>query len=321
MNKLLLIKTGALGDVVRTTPLLHVLDAEVTWVTASNAFPLLRHNPRIARVVDIERADVVSGREYDLVVSLDEDPRAADLATRVMKQALVGVYRAGFGTTYTDSAREWFDMSLISQLGKAKADELKFQNQKTYQEFIFSMIGKAFCGEEYLLPVPVTTRPVPQLVGLEARAGDRWPMKRWNGYEALAAQLEVEGYRVKYLEQRERLEDYIDDINECDYLVCGDTLAMHVGLALRKKVVALFTCTSPQEIYGYGRMTKVVSPMLREDFYSRKPDHGAVNGISVEQVQRIICAWEDEGVAAVRRARDADQRDRRRPVVVEQRET
>jgi hypothetical protein len=45
-------------------------------------------------------------------------------------------------------------------------------------------------------------------------------------------------------------------------------LALHIALALKKKVVALFTCTSWHEIHGYGRMEKIVSPLLEKYFYN-----------------------------------------------------
>ncbi len=53
-----LIKTGALGDVVRTTALvpgLLRLDPEIqlTWVTAPGALDLVRYHPHVSRAVCI----------------------------------------------------------------------------------------------------------------------------------------------------------------------------------------------------------------------------------------------------------------------------
>ena len=45
---------------------------------------------------------------------------------------------------------------------------------------------------------------------------------------------------------------------------------MHLALGLKKPSVAFFTCTPPWEIEDYGRMTKVVSPLLEKYFYSRE---------------------------------------------------
>jgi heptosyltransferase-2 len=278
-----------LGDVVRTTSLLRVLPAAVTWVTSALAAPLLRGNPYIDRLHCIENSqDLLIGDEYDLVINLEDDPAAAKLASDVKKRTMVGAYMGEHGITYTESASDWFDMSLISRFGKAKADELKMRSRKTYQEFIFAMIGRPFRGEEYVLNMPLTKLPEGNLVGLEARAGEVWPMKRWNKYEELAERLKGARFKIKIFEQRERLVDYADDINECEYIVCGDTLAMHLGLALRKKVVAIFTCTTPHEIYDYGRMIPVVSPLYTRYFYRRDFVPEAADAISTDSVFNAV---------------------------------
>ena len=266
----LIIKVGALGDVLRTTPLLRVLQGKVTWITSAKATPLLRDNPYIDRLHCVEDApDAWIGRKYDLVINLEDDPATAKLASDVQSTTLVGAYMDKTGITYSESASAWFDMSLISRFGKAKADELKMSSRKTYQEFIFGMIGRPFRGEEYVLNVPLKKSPESNLVGLETRAGEVWPMKRWNKYDELAGRLKEAGFKTKIFQQRERLIDYMDDINECEYVVCGDTLAMHLGLALRKKVTAIFTCTTPHEIHDYGRMIPIVSPLYTRYFYRR----------------------------------------------------
>jgi heptosyltransferase-2 len=289
MTNVLIIKLGALGDVVRTTPLLRVLEGNITWVTAARAAPLLDGNPYIDRILSIEDGpEALLGHKYDLVINLEDEPAAAKLASRFDKATIVGAYMGEHGVTYSESAGPWFDMSLISRFGKAKADELKMSNRKTYQEFMFAMIGRPFCGEEYVLNAPVTKLQEPNLVGLEARAGDVWPMKRWSKFDELAERLEQAGFKTKVFQQRERLLDYIDDINECEYVVCGDTLAMHLGLALRKKVAAIFTCTTPHEICAYGRMVPIVSPLYTKYFYRRDFVPEAADAIPTDSVFKAV---------------------------------
>ena|ERR1700693_420734 len=289
MTNVLIIKLGALGDVVRTTPLLRVLEGNITWVTAARAVPLLDGNPYIDRIHTIEAVpERLLGDKYDLVINLEDEPAAAKLASRFGKATIVGAYMGEHGVTYSESAGAWFDMSLISRFGKAKADELKMSNRKTYQEFMFAMIGRPFCGEEYVLNAPVTKLQEPNLVGLEARAGDVWPMKRWSKFDELAQRLEQAGFKTKVFQQRERLLDYIDDINECEYVVCGDTLAMHLGLALRKKVAAIFTCTTPHEICDYGRMVPIVSPLYTKYFYRRDFVPEAADAIPTDSVFKAV---------------------------------
>ena len=293
MPKILIIKLSALGDVVRTTPLLRVLEADVTWVTCEKSCPLLVGNPFISRLCCIKRLpDSIFEESFDSVINLEDELAPARLATRLRKGALMGAYFGDSGITYTDAAREWFDLSLISKLGKSRADELKMQNRRTYQDFLFSMTGHRFEGEEYVLNTKLTRAPVAKLVGLESRAGEVWPAKRWTGYDELAKRLEGEGFTFTTFRQRETLDDYINDVNECEFVVCGDTLAMHIALALKKKVVSIFTCTSPHEIYDYGRMKKVVSPLWEKFFYRRDFLPEAAAAIPVDAVIETMFSWE-----------------------------
>jgi len=284
-TKILVVKKGALGDVLRTTPVLKVLQGEVTWVTSEAAAPLLAGNPLINRLYCKEHDnDTLFEERFDVVVNLEDELPAATLASKIKTTSLIGAYVRDGRVVYTDSASEWFDMSLISRFGKKRADELKMNNHRTYQDFLFSMVGSRFQGEEYLLDLPLQKSPIPGLVGLEVRAGDVWPMKRWNKFEALAHRLKGAGFQVRTFQQRDQLRDYVNDINECEFIVCGDTLAMHIGLALRKKVIAIFTCTSPHEIYHYQRMIKIVSPLWKEYFYRRDFEPAPAEAVSVESV-------------------------------------
>ena len=290
-TKILILKVGALGDVLRTTPVLKILEGRVTWVTSQAAAPLLAGNPFIDRLYCEELYDASFFDErFDLVVNLEDELASATLASKIKTNSLIGAYLRDGQVVYTESASDWFDMSLISRFGKEKADELKMNNRRTYQEFLFSMVGGHFQAEEYLLNMPLKKIPIPSLVGLEVRAGEVWPMKRWNKFEALARRLEDAGFKVRIFQQRDQLRDYADDINECESIVCGDTLAMHLGLALRKKVVAIFTCTSPHEIYDYQRMTKIVSPLWKEYFYRRDFDPAPAEAISVDSILDAVTA-------------------------------
>jgi heptosyltransferase-2 len=49
------------------------------------------------------------------------------------------------------------------------------------------------------------------------------------------------------------------EINRCDVVVSGDSLGMHMAIALEKHVVAWFGVTCPQEIDLYDRGLKVLA--------------------------------------------------------------
>lgn len=50
-------------------------------------------------------------------------------------------------------------------------------------------------------------------------------------------------------------------INLDDVLITGDTLALHIGLALRKMIVAYFGPTAPWEVNLYGMGEKIIAPV------------------------------------------------------------
>jgi ADP-heptose:LPS heptosyltransferase len=110
----------------------------------------------------------------------------------------------------------------------------------------------------------------------------------WLGYDELYGLLEKEGYNVKFLGLRDIIKEHIEDINNCEIIVCGDTFGMHIALALKKKVVALFNCTPPNEIYSYGRMIKLVSPLYEDYFYKKEPSAEAMSAIPIEHVYTAV---------------------------------
>jgi heptosyltransferase-2 len=285
---ILIIKLGAIGDVVRTTPLLRVLDGNIIWVTGAESEPLLPEKTSLKKTTNLDPSNFES-MEFDLVLSLDDDIEAANLASKVKAKNIVGSILDERGEiSYTSSSAEWFDMGLISNFGKEKADELKLKNTKTYQEILFSMIGRKFNGEEYEMRPPDACLHENIKIGIEKRAGARWPMKRWNQYDGVFHALINEGYDVVFFEDRHHIQDYVNDINQCDVILTGDTLGMHIALALKKKIVALFICTSSAEIYDYDRLIKMTSPLLSQIFYRKDYVADAVNTIKFEDVYSAV---------------------------------
>jgi heptosyltransferase-2 len=295
MDKILIIKLGALGDVVRTTPLLRVLSGDITWVTHLNAFQLLKNNPKIQSLKTLKNKKTILKNKYDLVLNLDEDFAACELATQTHKSELIGPYVSSKGREYTKSSAEWFDMSLISRYSRKIADQKKWENQKSYQEILFSMLGKKFKGEEYLLP-PLSSSlanleersDVKGVVGLEIRAGERWMAKRWPHGNALIEQLKAHHIPFKKFVQSPSLLSFMKQIRQTQTVITTDSLALHLALGLNKQVIALFSCTSPQEIYGYGRMIKIVSPLLKKCYYSTKKTIAPGKAITAETVFKTL---------------------------------
>jgi ADP-heptose:LPS heptosyltransferase len=280
----LIVKVGATGDVVRTTPLLSRLKGQVTWLTASKNTVLLEGLNCDLRCFSWEERERALDAHYDLCINLEDTLDVAQFLKTVRCGEIFGAYVDSDGSLrYTANSERWFDLSLISAYGKMRADKLKFQNRQTYQELVFEGLGFRFAGETYLLPEPIETG-LSGDVAIAADAGPIWPMKKWTYYDELKQRLENHGLTVNVLPQRASLLQHLSDVRNHCCLVGGDSLPMHFALGTGKRCVTLFTCTSPWEIYGYGLQRKIVSPLLEEFFYKRGFDERAVTAIGVEEV-------------------------------------
>ena len=284
----LVIKLGATGDVVRTTPLLRRLSGSVTWITAVKNCTLLdgladnlRHFPweARARALDIP---------YDLAINLEDTLEVAYFLKSVRSAEIFGAYADSCDRLcYTDNSKRWFDLSLISSYGRDEADRLKLLNRQTYQELIFEGLGLRFAADPYLLPNSIETG-LSGDVAIAAESGHVWPMKKWAYYGELKEALEDMGLTVNVLPERRSLLEHLTDVRNHRCLVGGDSLPMHFALGTRTPCVTLFTCTSPWEIYDYRVQEKIVSPLLDEFFYKRGYDERAVTAIGVKEVFDVV---------------------------------
>jgi len=289
----LIIKIGAAGDVVRTTPLLRRLDGSISWITAAKNLALLEGIDREVRCVSWENRKHAADTAYDLVINLEDDRETSSFLKQLNFKQLFGAYLSDNDKlTYTSDSRDWFDLSLISTYGRAAADRLKFSNRRTYQELIFEGLGLGFCGEPYYLP-PSQPTGLQGDVAISSTAGAVWPMKKWAYYDELKNELESGGLKVNILQDRTTVLQHLADVQGHRCLLSGDSLPMHLALGSGLRCVSIFTCTSPWEIHGYGVQEKIVSPFLEKFFYKRGYNRNATTAISVKRVMNAVMAQLD----------------------------
>jgi ADP-heptose:LPS heptosyltransferase len=293
--RLLILKTGALGDVLRTTALLPPVKARfprahVTWVTRENAFPLFVGLSEVDRLLPYSWETYLRLRQerFDRLWSLDFDPAVAAWATELRAAEKRGFgYSDGELTALNEEARSWVHMSLH--------DGVKRENTRTYQDWLLTACGLSGAeGAEPRLVLTETEREWarkkfgPRLssgerrIGVNTGAGGRWAQKKWtrDGIASLLARLRKEPRcRVLLLGGPEETElnrglakqfpwcvdtgcsntlrEFAAIVDLCSVVVTGDTMAMHIAIALKKRVVAFFGPTSAAEIEMYGRGEKV----------------------------------------------------------------
>ena len=281
---LLIVKLGATGDVVRTTPLLEKFHGDVTWITAAKNLPLLNNlRPRL-HALAWEQRESIAAKHYDLVINLEDTLDCCQFVSALKCAKIFGAFLGADGQmTYSDDARGWFDLSLISRFGKAQADKLKLENRRTYQDLVFSGLGFKFAGEKYVLPAPAKT-DLHGDVAIAPKAGAVWPMKNWAYYAELKRELEARGLTVNVLPDRATLLEHLGDCKNHRVVVSGDSLPMHFALGVGTRCVSLFTCTGSWEIFDYGIQKQITSPRLAEFFFKRGMDERAIQAISLAEV-------------------------------------
>jgi heptosyltransferase-2 len=277
--RVLIINIGPYGDVLRTTVLLNEFKNDsVYWLTSNKNIDIL-NSKFIKKLFFIEDlSDEYYSIKYDLVISLNEEyPFKED----VKYDKLIGIKNDG---TYTDDSAYWFNMSLASKYDKCVANKLKKQNKKSYNQILIEMIGGKWEDQEYIFEYENIES---NKIGLISTIDGVFKSKRWNGFNELYEILKNK-YDIEFLEWKSSIKEHINDINKCGLIICPDTFGMHAAIAMKKKIITIFNCTSPYEIYGYGRMKKIVSPLYSKYFYTKEYNEELSNSINVNKIIKQI---------------------------------
>lgn len=183
----LIIKLGAAGDVVRTTTLLRRLGGQITWLTEAKNAVLLEGVNEDLKCVSWDQREQIKGILYDLVINLEDTHEVGSFLKLVEYKQVFGAYvDSGNSLHYTDDSRPWFDLGILSRYGKQQADQLKYENRRTYQDLIFEALGWRFEGERYCLPEPTKTG-LKGDVAIAPQAGPIWPIKIGHTMTSLSA--------------------------------------------------------------------------------------------------------------------------------------
>ncbi len=203
MKRILVLKTAALGDVLRTTSILPGLAARhgpcrITWVTAPEAVDLIARHPSVDDVRPLDVADTAAAEalgeqlareRFDLVVSFDDEEPLCRLASAVGGIRLVGAYRTPAGErAYTDDSEPWFGMGLLARAGRAEADRRKLANRRSHAAILGSILDVEPARPELPLDAGRLEAAADRIaarrrhaaapvVGLNTGAGGRWKTK------------------------------------------------------------------------------------------------------------------------------------------------
>lgn len=147
-----IIKTGALGDVLRTTGFLKNLKKkytyhEIWWVANDVSKEILLNNEHVSNVLSINNNQSfhqIKDITFDIILSFEDDIKCLNLATHLKKNKLIGGYLNIDGReTYTENSKLLFDMSLLNKNDDGtltRANYLKSNNMLSFQEIMSSIL-------------------------------------------------------------------------------------------------------------------------------------------------------------------------------------
>src|SRR2546430_17610306 len=111
----LIIKLGATGDVVRTTPLMRRFNGNITWVTAATNTGLLESLQDNVRPFSWEERERALDRHYDLAIIMEDTLDVAQFLTAVTRGEIFDAYADSDNSLRnTENTRRWIDLSVVS---------------------------------------------------------------------------------------------------------------------------------------------------------------------------------------------------------------
>jgi ADP-heptose:LPS heptosyltransferase len=289
---ILIIKLGAIGDVIRTTPLLRKIreekpNAYIYWLTYT---PDIISKSWVNRILNpsVENIELLKNIRFDWLINLDKDPIAIALTNSIIASKKSGFTIDIFGHAKPISIeaenQKWLT-GLFDDLNKA--------NTKHYMKEIFEICGYEFNNEEYILDIgnnetSFTIDRNKKVIGLNTGCGGRWTSRLWptehwielakellqNKYEVILLGGEQEDGKNKIIQKESgakyfgyfSLPKFIVLMNNCDLIVTAVTMGMHLAIGLKKKLILFNNIFNKNEFYLYGR-GEILEPDFECDCY------------------------------------------------------
>jgi heptosyltransferase-2 len=278
--RVLILKKGAAGEVIRNTPILrklralHVNDSiEISWLTDYPDFVPKSFVNRVLKY-DWENVQMLLEEEFDLLLNLDKEHHVCALANRIKAKEKKGFLLDKKGKIISanrDAERKWLT---------GVFDDLMKDNKKHYVEEIFEICGWKWAGEKYILedyiipPLSFNKDSNKPLVGLNTGAGSMWPTRIWpeNLWAGLISKLIERNYQVlllggpeehdknmrlakntgAYYEGLKNFKEFTGLMSHCDMLVTAVTMTLHIAIGLGKKIILLNNIFNKYEFYLYS---------------------------------------------------------------------
>src|ERR1035437_4026034 len=151
--KIIIIKLDAIGDVLRTTSIIHAIKekypkSHISWLTKIASKDIFKNNLLVDNLLFFEDHDLysrLSTEVFDLLLNPDTSPSSAAIAATVKTKERRGYIMNHLGKVIPidDRGNEWLEMGAFDQLKKA--------NLKSYQQIIHEILGLDYKKGEIII--------------------------------------------------------------------------------------------------------------------------------------------------------------------------
>lgn len=297
--RILIVHLEALGAVLRATSILHAVkrqfpNSHITWVTQKPADQLLLNNKHISRILTTDVPDLLalSALEFDFAFVIDKSLKASG----VLKWTRADIVRGFVADPVTGAilpanpeAHELWQLGL---------DDHKkfFLNKKAETQLMTESLGLSWRRDEYSLDLTEQEKQIAfsrrqewsqgrVVVGINTGCSATLPAKKLTvqkqkqivssllnsfgsqisivllgGKEDSEKNREIaEGLNIIQSPTSLGLRDGLASVQACDIVLSGDSLGMHMAIALKKYVIAWFGPTCAHEIDFYDRGESILT--------------------------------------------------------------
>lgn len=288
-----LVTTSLLPAIKRKYP-----GSTISWITLKNVLPLLQGNPLIDHVYawDAESRMVLDAMKFDVVMNVDKSVHAGAFTMGLAAGVRLGYGIDGKGIIIPLNQEAEYNYRL------GLDDELKFRvNRKPNAQLLAEALGLPYGRDEYILHLTSEEQAfcrryrrqvgIPdekKVVGFNTGCSLLYPNKKMTveqhivlidslaretgaalvllgGPEDTERNAEIKRKakeKVILTPTQEGVRRGVCYENICDIVVTGDSFGMHVAIALKKRVIAWFGVSCPQEVDLFDRGVKLIPEHL-----------------------------------------------------------
>jgi len=309
-KRILIIKLAAMGDVLRSTPIVTKLreineNCEITWI--SNYPELIENVADVPMGFNEKNITILMADEFDILYNFDKDKEACALAALVKAKE-----KKGF--TLVDGKCAPMDKDAEHKFITGVFDDESKNNTKSYQQEMFEMANLKFSGEKYIMDYEEKTWDLPKgkIIGLNTGGADRWisrlwPEESWTKFAELLKENEYTPLLLGGKDEDEKnnriakktgalylgyfsIKEFAGLVRKCSAVVTCVTLGFHISVAMERPTILLNNIFNKHEFELYGK-GKIIEPSKECQCFYRstcKFDKSCMNDLNPENVLKAI---------------------------------